>query len=605
VQWDHSGALVWLERRAGRGILVAQPPDGSAWRELWSEVSTRGRLSYGGGEFGVGHGWVYFVEAQSGQIQRGRLAGGPPEALTPPFGGCAAPTPSPDGRWLLYLHTVNDQDALALLPSDGSAWPVRLAAGSDFYMQPAWHPDGQQIAWIEWDFPNMPWDETRLCVGRLAFPAEGAPYLAERQVLVNVAHAAISQPTFSPDGGSLAYLSDESGWGQLYLHDLASGTTRQLTHGEREHALPAWVQGLRRFGFTPDGRWLYYLENDQGYSRLLRLSLPDGAPEPVALPEEYAVLDQIALPPHSAQPDAGTLALIASGPRTPPRLLRLGASATPSWSILRRVQSEEFPPETLAAPETVHWASHDGAVVHGLLYLPQGEAGGKPPLLVNVHGGPTGQALPSFNLEAQFFVGRGYAYLDVNYRGSPGFGRAYQDALLGEWGVVDVADVVSGAQAMADSGRVDGARLAIMGGSAGGYTLLQALVLYPDLFRAAVCRYGIAEQVSAALVTHKFERRYNDLLIGPLPEATARYRERSPLYRVAELRTPLALFQGEDDEVVERAQSDLLAEALRRRGVDLIYRLYPGEGHGFRQPETIRDYFATVAEFLQRQLVYG
>jgi dipeptidyl aminopeptidase/acylaminoacyl peptidase len=276
--------------------------------------------------------------------------------------------------------------------------------------------------------------------------------------------------------------------------------------------------------------------------------------------------------------------------------------------IWRRGAAEDLPPAWYAAPRFLTWGGEDGALVYGLFYPPGNpdfEAAGKPPLIVHVHGGPTSQRTAVFNPQAQFFASRGYAFLEVNHRGSTGYGRAYRDALRGQWGVYDVQDAVSGARRLAEAGEVDGSRLAIMGGSAGGYTVLKALQDYPAFFKAGVCLYGISNQFTLAAQTHKFEAHYSDSLLGPLPEAAAVYRERSPIFFADRIQDPLILFHGEEDNVVPPSQSGALVESLRRRGVPHEYHLYPGEGHGFRKTETIEHFYTAAESFLRQHVIYS
>ena len=257
-------------------------------------------------------------------------------------------------------------------------------------------------------------------------------------------------------------------------------------------------------------------------------------------------------------------------------------------------------------PQPITWLGMDDEPVYGLFYPPQNPRyAGKalPPLVVYVHGGPTGQRTASFSPSTQFFTSRGYAVLEVNYRGSAGYGRVYRNKLRLNWGIYDVQDSVSGARFLVEQGLVDAGKLVILGGSAGGFTVLKALQDYPGFFKAGVCLYGIANQFSA-LDTHKFEARYMDSLLGTLPESAEVYRQRSPIFFVDQIRDPIALFQGEDDMVVRRDQSDDMVAALRQRGVPHIYHLYPGEGHGFRKPETIEHYYKTVEQFLHQYVIY-
>jgi len=276
--------------------------------------------------------------------------------------------------------------------------------------------------------------------------------------------------------------------------------------------------------------------------------------------------------------------------------------------VLRRATSEELPEETYSQPECVAWQGMDGEQAFGLYYPPHNprfEGKGKPPLMVFIHGGPTSQAQDEFSLRNQFFTSRGYAVLEVNYRGSTGYGREYRNKLRGNWGIYDVQDAVSGAQHLVDNDKADGNRLVIIGGSAGGYTVLQALVDYPGFFKAGICLYGISNQFTAAVETHKFEVHYSDLLLGFLPEAAKVYRQRSPLFFAEKIKDPIALFQGEDDQVVRRNQSDEMVAVLQKQGVPYIYHVYPGEGHGFRKSETIIHYYETVEKFLREFVIFA
>ena len=599
VAWDSDGrTLVWLEGRSDRGVLVAAQIDRPAPRDLSSDLSVRAFVGYGGGDFTVGHGQVYFVS--DGRIYCVALAGGPPRALTPPFGQAASPTLSPDGRWLIYVHSDEQTDCLAIVDAEGSSWPQKLAEGRDFFMQPRWHPSGDQIAWIAWDHPNMPWDGTDLILAHLDYAA-ARPRIVEQQRIAGGADTAIFQPEFSPDGRSIAYISDETGWGQLYLRDLESEFIRRLTHDEREHGRPAWIQGLRTYSFVGSGR-IVVAAAERGSDRLRIMEIADGNAHD--MPAEALRYTEAGYP--AAASGGSSLASVVSAADIPPRVATfdLDAGGERIWAYS---SGESVPRAELARPEQINWPSVDGDA-HGLFYAPAGsrfESPGLPPLVVIVHGGPTSQMTASYHAQTQFLTTRGYAVLEVNYRGSTGYGRAYMLRLRESWGVYDVEDSISGARALAERGRVDARRRVIMGGSAGGFTVLQALVTHPGFFTAGVCLYGVSNQFTLATDTHKFEQRYLDSLLGPLPQAAAIYRERSPIFHADRITDPVAVFQGDIDRVVPRTQSDEIVASLKARGVPHEYHVYEGEGHGWRKSETIEAFYTALDRFLRQYVVFA
>ncbi len=607
VEWDQDGALVWLENRANRGVIVVQPGDGNASRDLTNDYSIRAKVGYGGGDFSVGNGWVYFIAAESGRIYRQALQAGSPQPVTPAFGQAASPTLSPDGRWLIFVHSYEDQDCLAIVDREGKCWPAKLVGGADFYMQPAWHPNAQSLAWVDWNHPNMPWDGTFLRLAKLTIPnveqKSSLPVIAKVTVIAGDEQTAIFQPQFSPDGRYLAYCSDASGWWQIYLHDFKTGVQHPLTLAAAEHAAPAWVQGMRTYTFSGDGRYLYFIRNVQGVQSLWQVAIDSGEEHRLPLDPAYTSLEHISL---WGIGETERLAFAASGGRRSTRIISFQPRG--GERVWRRATTEEISEDSYTQPECIAWHGMDGGEAYGLYYPPHNprfEGKGKPPLIVSIHGGPTSQAQDVFTLRNQFFTSRGYAVLEVNHRGSSGYGREYRNKLRGHWGIFDVQDAVSGAQHLADSGKVDGSRMVIIGGSAGGYTVLQALVDYPGFFKAGICLYGISNQFTAAVETHKFEVHYSDSLLGMLPEAADVYRQRSPLFFAKKIKDPIALFQGEDDPVVRRNQSDELVAVLQKRGVPHIYHVYPGEGHGFRKSETIVHYYQTVEKFLREFVIFA
>jgi len=447
----------------------------------------------------------------------------------------------------------------------------------------------------------MPWDGTVLRVADVSATHQGLPTVSDIVTITGDEHVSVFQPQFSPDGRYLAYVSDPDGWWHLYIYELESGERTVLTGGEAEHAAPAWVQGLRSFDFAPDGKSIFFLRSEDGFIGLWKVDIESKMKERVRIGSEYTWLNQIA-----TAPDGEQVALIASGGRIPSRVITYSKSF--GTKVLKRSLPEDLPPKTYALPQAITWEGMDEGEVHGIYYSPlsaQYEGIGKPPLMVLVHGGPTGQRGAHFDGQAQFFASRGFAVLQVNYRGSSGYGREYRDMLKGNWGIYDVQDSISGAKYLVEDGQVDENKIVIMGGSAGGFTVLKALEDFPGFFKAGVNLYGVANQFTLAADTHKFEERYLDSMIGSLPDAAEIYRQRSPIFFADKIQDPIIVFQGEDDKVVPQNQSDEIVAALRRNGVPHEYHLYPGEGHGFRKTETIEQYYTALGKFLKQYVIFS
>lgn len=605
VQWDTDGqTLVWLEGRSDRGVLVAKRIDGDAPRDLTSDLNVRAEVGYGGGDFTVHQGAVYFAVHKQGRLYCQSLAGGQARPLTPPFGKAAAPVVSPDGRFVAYVHHDDEQiDRIAVVDAAGERWPQILTSGHDFYMQPRFSPDGKWFCWIAWDHPNMPWDGTLLYLAEVVRQENELPRLQSPRVVAGGPEQAILQPEFTPDGKSLVFISDETGFGRIAVMDLATNKRRWVTAEGEEYFRPAWQQGVRVYAATEDSRHLIAVRNQQGVDAVQRIDLQTGECQPFQPLSDYTDVGQLA-----ASAQGNRLSLIASAPGIPTRVVELDL-ASDRTSIVARASGETVPATALARCQAISWKTAGDETAHGLYYAPHSDRfaadSGKPPLVVLVHGGPTGQTKAGWNSTAQFFATRGYAVLSVNYRGSTGYGRAYMLRLRGNWGICDVEDCVSGARHLAEADRIDPSRTVIMGGSAGGFTVLQTMVTQPEAFTAGISMYGVANQFSLAADTHKFEARYLDTMLGPLPACSAVYRERSPVYHAASIKRPLAIFQGDIDQVVPREQSDSIVEALKRNGTPHVYHVYEGEGHGWRKTETIVHFYQAVDDFLRKFVLYG
>lgn len=627
LRWDNaSGALVWLEERSDRGVLVACTLE-DAPRDLTEEHHVRARVGYGGGDFDVLHGHVVYAE-KSGRLYAQRLDAGAPWALTPAFGAAASPVIDPFGRWVLYVHSYEDKDCLATVDIDGRRWPHRLFSGADFYMQPTIHPDAATVAWIEWDHPNMPWDGCRLMVAHV--DASGTDS-SDLTLIAGGANTPVFQPSFSPDGRYLGYLVNEGEWDQLVLYDLRAGEWRTLLDLGCTLMEPAWVQGMRTYAWSHDGSEILFLRNDEGVESLWRCDVQSGVCLPIESPYT-AFLQPVASPrsPHIASlvsssqipqrvvvfswpslehteentspytsPETSPFA--AKGEGEPTRL------PTPP-KILRRASGERLAEDALPTPTPISWSASDGTKVFGLYYAPSSatcEGEGLPPVILDIHGGPTAQRIASYSADTAFFTSRGFGMLAVNYRGSTGYGKTYRNALREQWGALDVEDAAGAAKALIAQGLADPTRLIIRGGSAGGYTVLNALIHHPGLFRAGVSLFGVSNLFTLAADTHKFESHYLDSLIGSLPQAAERYRAWSPLFHAHKIQDPVAIFQGSEDRVVPPDQSASIAQALKSRGVPHIFRIFEGEGHGWRKSETILAYYRELMAFLKEHVLFS
>lgn len=461
-----------------------------------------------------------------------------------------------------------------------------LLSGADFYYAPRLSPDGRRLAWVEWDHPDMPWDACRLMKAEL--DENGMP--GNQQALPGPGREAVFQPEWASND-SLCFVSDrDSGWWNLYRW--ADGTVTALSDEMAEFGMPWWQFNMRSWGFT-------------GRDELLAASTADGFWQLNRLDDRgLHCLDQSWSSISHLHTSDGMGVMLAGRPDHPMAVVRLDPNKGPVEVLASSAPAPENP-ALVSAPEAIAFPSSDGDTAHALYYPPtnpdfRAPEGERPPLLVKCHGGPTGATQTAYDPRIQFWTSRGFAVVDVNYRGSTGYGRAYRRRLYGNWGRMDVADCVAVVDWLADQGRADPGRCLISGSSAGGYTVLAALT-FSDHFSAGASHYGIGDLAALDATTHKFESRYTENLVG---RDKTIWTARSPIHHVDQLSAPVIFFQGDEDKVVPPEQAENMAGALREKGVPVSHVVFTGEGHGFRKAENVRQALEMELAFYGRVLAF-
>jgi len=589
--WVEGDATWWLEVRpmeAGRYVVVRHDPSTGVVDVTPSGFSARTTVhEYGGGSYLVCDGIVFFSNFEDQRLYRQEPAAGgsgAPVAITPDTGGrhrYADGRATADGSLLICVRERHEEDGvvneLVALAADGSTPPRTIAGGRDFYATPRISPDGSHLTWLSWDLPWMPWDGCELWVADLAV---NGSISGERRLAGHDGEESVWQPGWSPSG-ELHFASDRTGWWNLYRE--RDGELHALHPADVEFGWPQWVFGGSSYAFLDDGR-IVCIYDTRGTQHVAVLDGETG---------ELIDLDL----PYTAIPYPG---IVASGqrvvfdggaPTLPEHVVSLDLR-TRSIEVLRESEALAIDADFVSVAEPIEFPTEGGLTAYALFYAPAnpdavGPPSERPPLIVMSHGGPTSAVTPIFDAEIQYWTSRGFAVVDVNYGGSTGYGRAYRERLNGNWGVVDTMDCINAARFLVERDDVDGERLLIRGGSAGGYTTLCALTFH-DVFAAGASYFGVSDLEPFAVgETHKFESRYEHTLVGPWPEAAETYRARSPIHAVDRISCPMILLQGDEDEVVPPSQSEVMVEALRAKGLPYAYLLFEGEQHGFRKAETI------------------
>jgi dipeptidyl aminopeptidase/acylaminoacyl peptidase len=547
-----------VEGQDGRSDLLVAPADGAGPAVVVTAAC------------GIGGGYVWadddtlVVGAADGRLVVVHADGGVVRELTRD-GRAFGPAISARGVVACAIER-DDVCDVATVPLDGSAWPARVSH-ADFAWDPTWSADGRSLVWQEWDLPNMPWHASRL----MRRDDGGSVHIFAKD-------GANSQPRFSPDASRLAWIRDA----ELVVDgEPVLGVAQQ-----HECAEPAWSAGQRSFAWSPAGDEIAWCRNESGFGRLVIGVMGRRSARELSRGWHRDL----------SWTDAG-IACVRSGAVTPTSVVVLAPNGS-ARRVVARGPVGGFERTGLVEPRAVTWRS-GGGTVHGLLWRPPDTTDALP-LVVNVHGGPTGQALADWNARVQWLVQQGYAVLQPNYRGSSGYGTAYRNALDGRWGELDAADVAAGIRHAVKEGWARSGRIAVMGGSAGGFTALNIAIVGADLVSAVIALYPVTDLLNLAATTHRFEAGDLARLVGALPEARAQYVERSPSSRIRELRVPVLLLQGRNDKVVSAEQTAGFAAALRAAGAVVEYHEYEDEGHGWRRAATIEDEMTRMGAFLTR-----
>lgn len=575
--------LYWQELRpseGGRYVILRRGHDGTITEMTPDGFNTRTRVhEYGGGSYLPQDDKITFVNYTDQRVYT--YAGrGEPEPFAPEsllrYADFAA-DPSRDRLIAVQEDHSGDGEpvnSLVALKPDQTGRQTVLASGNNFYAAPRLSPDGKHLAYLTWNHPDMPWDAAELWVA----PVRKDGTAGKAVHIAGGPDEAVAQPEWSPDG-TLHFISDRSDWWNLYR--VRNGHVEALTDLPAEFTLPQWWFAMSNYAFASAGRILCSFCRD-GLWQLAMLDTATRALTPIQTP--FNTISYVRT--------GGGQAAFIGGSAAGASAVMLMDLATLKMTEIRRGTKWTVEPGYISAPEAVVFPSANGRTAHGLFYPPanrdhKAPTGTKPPLVVKVHGGPTAATRAAMRLDIQYYTSRGVAVFDVNYAGSTGYGRKYRQSLNGQWGLADVEDCCAGARHLAAAGRVDGDRMVITGGSAGGFTTLSCLA-GENVFAAGSSHYGISDCESMARETHKFESHYLDRLIGPYPEAREIYVRRSPIHHLDKFHCPVILFQGMDDQIVPPAQAQSIYDALLAKGLPVAYLRFAEEQHGFRRSENIQ-----------------
>lgn len=521
---------------------------------------------------------LVYLSAKDGKLWLIPAAGGAARLLTPPVEGTQhSAVFSPDGSQVAYIAAYGENQEVAVVSSDGEGWPRRVSKGDNFVFDPHWFSDGQRLVYGEHDNRRMPYFETRLVMADLKS--------GEFKILADGTgkNTSVSAPRPSPDGRLLAYVSNESGWNNVYVLNIESGDVGPLAPGEVEQGDPAW---------SPDGKGLVYTVNRHCNVGLSFTSLEG---ETFTIEEGNGTSEGPCF-----TPDGKQLAYLKQSDVAPANVFAYDF-ATRRSSRLTHITVGGLDDAGLVQAETIHWTSPDGLEIEGLLYVPKEVQPGKHPFLLHIHGGPIAQYTRRWDPSVQHWVSRGWVVVEPNFRGSTGYGRDFRDKLRGTWGHEDMLDNMGAIDYVQQRGLIDPTKVVAWGGSGGGYATNLLLGKWPERFKAGVSLVGVSNFVSFPEQTDRIARPLIEDLLGPRHENFDLYSERSPVSFAQHVKAPLMVIMGAEDRRVPAAQGEEMIEALKKAGkTDFEYVSYAGEGHGWRKVSTLLDHHRHIQEFLKK-----
>jgi dipeptidyl aminopeptidase/acylaminoacyl peptidase len=582
--------IIYLASGDGVGELFTLDKTNKS-KKVSQDLNIRGTVGYGGGEFDVSRNY-YAVCDKSGNIFTIEpVKDHSINQVTFKNYQVSSPKISPDEVSIIFIYEQNEVGGIGITRLSGGSKIKPLITGSDFYMHPTWHPDGKMIAWVEWDHPYMPWDASRIKIGKFS-RKQGT--LTAISIIDGQIDESANQPLFSPNGKWLSFIKRNGNWDDLILYNLYSYEKKVVVHGNGFHLrMPDWVQGFHSYQWTQDSASIIFIKYHHGTSSLEKVNISTSIRESIDT-QPYTWISQL-----SAFRVSDEIACIASSQSDSGQILRVSNKNLFPVSISRKM-----PHSNRSKGQEIVFPTKDGSDAYAWFYPPitPQKKGEIARCILNIHSGPTSVKHLGYSAETEIFTSQGFAVVYLNYHGSVTYGYDFQNALQRKWGEIEVQDSLCLINHLTSRGLVDSKKIAVMGSSAGGFSVLHLLIQKPGLFQAGVCSYAVSDLVDDAKHTHKFEKYYHRFLTGEFPAEYERFVTRSPLSHLDKIKDPLLLFHGSEDRVVSPNQSQKIFDSLSQREIPCQLKIYPEEGHGFRKQETIEDYYQTTFKFLNTYL---